>query len=84
MLPAVQLYDYFLSQVHKIHNISPNRMLTAKLESFHLSVSEMPPQMPLRIRRGFSETSGDARKVFHPHTYLSPLPLIPSPGGGEN
>jgi hypothetical protein len=68
-----QLYDHFLFKVHKIHNISPNRLLATKLETFYLSISQMPPQMPLCIRRVFPESSCYARQVFHPHPFPSPL-----------
>jgi len=43
MLPAVQLHDHFLFEIHKIHNIPANGLLATKLETFYLSVSEMPP-----------------------------------------
>jgi hypothetical protein len=43
MLPAVQLYDDFLFEIHKIHNIPSNGLLATKLKTFYLSVPEMPP-----------------------------------------
>jgi len=43
MLPAIQLYNHFLIEIHKIHNLPANCLLTTKLETFHLSVSQMPP-----------------------------------------
>jgi hypothetical protein len=43
MLPAVQLYDDFLFEIHKIHNIPANGLLATKLTTFYLSVSGMPP-----------------------------------------
>ena len=43
MLPTVQIYDYLLFEIHKIHNIPPNGLLATKLKTFYLPVSEMPP-----------------------------------------
>ena len=43
MLLAIQFHDYFLFEIHKIHNIPANWLLTTKLETINLSVSEMPP-----------------------------------------
>jgi hypothetical protein len=43
MLPAVQLYDDFPFEIHKIHNIPANGLLATKVKTFSLSVSEMPP-----------------------------------------
>jgi len=43
MLPTIQLYDYFSFEIHKINNILANCMLTTKLETFNLSVSQIPP-----------------------------------------
>ncbi len=43
MLPTIQFYNYFLFEIHKIHNVPANCLLTTKLETLYLSVSEMPP-----------------------------------------
>ena len=34
MLPTIQFYDHFPFEVHKIHNVLANCMLTTKLEIF--------------------------------------------------
>lgn len=73
MLPSVQLYDHLLFKVHKIYNITANWLLATKLETCYLSVSQIPPQMPLCIRGLFSKSSCYARKSFHPHPLPSPL-----------
>jgi len=77
VLPSVQLYDHFLFEVHKIHNITANWLLTTKLETFYLSVSQVPPQMSLCIRRVFPEPSCYARQTF-----LTPT-LFPPPSRGR-
>jgi len=51
-------------------------LLATELETFYLSVSQIPPQMSLCIRRVFPESSRYARQVFHPHPVPSPLPAI--------
>jgi hypothetical protein len=73
VLPSVQLYDHFLFEVRKIHNLTANGLLATKLETFYLSVSQIPPQMSLCIRRVFPESSCYARQAFHPHPFPSPL-----------
>ena len=49
VLPSVQLYDHFLFQVHKIHNLTANGLLATKLETFYLSVclSDTSTNVPL-------------------------------------
>jgi hypothetical protein len=43
MLTAIQFYDQPVFKVDKIHNISANGLLAAKLETFYLPISETLP-----------------------------------------
>ena len=73
VLSSIQFYDHFPFEIHKIHNIPANWLLATKLETFYLSVSEVPPEMLFCMRRVFSKFSCYARQFLHPHPFPSPL-----------
>jgi hypothetical protein len=43
VLSTIHLYDQPFLQIGKIYHISANALLPTKLETFHLSIFQMPP-----------------------------------------
>ena len=73
MLSSIHLDDQFSFQTHKVHDIRPDRMLSAELMPVDLTAPYLSPQGTFSIRGALSQCPGVS---VHP-------PSSPSPSGGE-
>jgi hypothetical protein len=75
VLPAIQLHDEHSLAAHKITNEWSNGHLAGELESLKLTVTEMPPQCALGIRRVVPQLLGALGRTRTKLRHLIVMPV---------